>query len=175
MPILIFFLLHWYLSLFSQTFFLHRYAAHGMFTMTRGWERAFYVLTWLTQGSSFLSPKAYGILHRLHHAYTEDDPHSPQFSRNLFAMMWKTKRIYNDVLHDRVPIEAKFKRFVPNWPRWSASAIPGCRASAGVPPTRCFTSPSPRAPGSTCCCQFTTRWGRCTERSSTGFRTNTAT
>lgn len=118
MPILIFFLLHWYLSLFSQTFFLHRYAAHGMFTMSKGWERAFYVLTWLTQGSSFLSPKAYGILHRLHHAHadTEDDPHSPQFSRNLFDMMWKTKQIYNDVLYDRYPVEEKFKKYVPNWP-----------------------------------------------------------
>ena len=33
MAILIFFLCHWYLSLFVQTFFLHRYSAHGMFTM----------------------------------------------------------------------------------------------------------------------------------------------
>ncbi|MFB0944651.1 MAG: acyl-CoA desaturase, partial [Spirosomataceae bacterium] len=27
-----FFIGHWYLSLFSQTFFLHRYSAHKMFT-----------------------------------------------------------------------------------------------------------------------------------------------
>jgi stearoyl-CoA desaturase (delta-9 desaturase) len=118
MPILTFFLLHWYLSLFSQTFFLHRYAAHGMFTMSRGWERFFYVLTWLTQGSSFLSPNAYGIMHRLHHAHadTDEDPHSPHFSRHLFDMMWKTKQIYHGILYDRVPVEAKFRRFVPNWP-----------------------------------------------------------
>ncbi|MEL6842261.1 MAG: acyl-CoA desaturase, partial [Bacteroidota bacterium] len=31
MAILIFFLVHWYLSIFMQTFYLHRYAAHGMF------------------------------------------------------------------------------------------------------------------------------------------------
>ena len=71
MAILLFFLAHWYLSLFAQTFFLHRYAAHQMFTMNKFWERFFYVLTWLFQGSSFLSPKAYGIMHRLHHAYTD--------------------------------------------------------------------------------------------------------
>ena len=73
MAILIFFLAHWYLSLFSQTFFLHRYAAHQMFTMSKGWEKCFYVFTYITQGSSFLSPKAYGIMHRLHHAYADTE------------------------------------------------------------------------------------------------------
>ena len=33
MSVLVFFLGHWYLSLFSQTFYLHRYAAHKMFTI----------------------------------------------------------------------------------------------------------------------------------------------
>ncbi|HET6267738.1 MAG TPA: acyl-CoA desaturase, partial [Acidobacteriota bacterium] len=32
--ILAFFIGHWFLSLFCQTFFLHRYAAHRMFTMS---------------------------------------------------------------------------------------------------------------------------------------------
>lgn len=117
MAILVFFLAHWYLSLFSQTFFLHRYAAHKMFTMSKLWEKFFYVVTYITQGSSFLSPKAYGIMHRLHHAYadTEKDPHSPSYSDNLFDMMWKTKNKYNDLLNDRANIEEKFKKNVPNW------------------------------------------------------------
>jgi stearoyl-CoA desaturase (delta-9 desaturase) len=107
--LLLFFVAHWYLSLFAQTFFLHRYAAHRMFTMSWGWERFFYVFTYVAQGSSFLSPRAYGIMHRLHHAYadTEHDPHSPGFSRNLFDMMWKTKTIYNDILHDRLDLAPK--------------------------------------------------------------------
>jgi stearoyl-CoA desaturase (Delta-9 desaturase) len=115
--IIIFFVAHWYLSLFSQTFFLHRYAAHQMFTMSKGWEKFFYVFTFITQGSSFLSPKAYGIMHRLHHAHadTEHDPHSPSYSSNLFDMMWQTKNIYNDILHDRYPMEDKFKKNVPYW------------------------------------------------------------
>ncbi len=116
--LLLFFAAHWYLSLFAQTFFLHRYAAHRMFTMSRGWERVFYVFTYLAQGSSFLSPRAYGIMHRLHHAHADTalDPHSPGFSRNLFDMMWKTKNIYNDILNDRLQLDPKYLRHVPNWP-----------------------------------------------------------
>jgi stearoyl-CoA desaturase (delta-9 desaturase) len=117
MIILYFFLAHWYLSLFAQTFFLHRYAAHQMFTMSKTWEKVFYVMTFIFQGSSYLSPYAYGVMHRLHHAYadTDKDPHSPSYSRNLFDMMWKTKNIYNDVLNHRANIEAKFTKGVPYW------------------------------------------------------------
>ncbi|GAB3713529.1 acyl-CoA desaturase [Spirosoma flavus] len=117
MLIVAFFLGHWYLSVLMQTFFLHRYAAHQMFTMSRGWEKFFYVLTFISQGSSFLSPRAYGIMHRLHHAHadTEHDPHSPEFSKNLFDMMWKTRLYYNDILNNRDSIAAKFKKGVPNW------------------------------------------------------------
>lgn len=118
MAILIFFLSHWYLSLFAQTFFLHRYAAHQMFTMNKFWEKTFYVLTWIFQGSSFLSPKAYGIMHRLHHAYadTENDPHSPKYSKNLFDMMKKTLVVYLAILTDTKVMEDKFKKGVPYWP-----------------------------------------------------------
>lgn len=117
MAILIFFAAHWYLSLFAQTFFLHRYAAHQMFTMSKTSEKIFYVLTYIFQGSSFLSPKAYGIMHRLHHAYadTEKDPHSPKFSNGLGDMMIKTKDFYHDILTDKAQVEAKFKKGVPDW------------------------------------------------------------
>ena len=114
---LIFFIAHWYLSLFCQTFFLHRYAAHSMFTMSKGWEIFFYILTWLTQGSSYLSPYAYGILHRLHHAFTdtEEDPHSPSYTKGLFPLMWKTKIIYNDIENYRLKVDEKFMKNLPMW------------------------------------------------------------
>ena len=35
-PILAFFVAHWVLCVFCQTFFLHRYGAHRMFTMSKG-------------------------------------------------------------------------------------------------------------------------------------------
>lgn len=117
MIIIIFFIAHWYLSLFMQTFFLHRYAAHQMFTMSKGWEKFFYVLTWVFQGSSFLSPYAYGVMHRLHHTHadTEKDPHSPKYSTGILDMMMKTKNVYNDILNHRIDIEPKYIKNVPYW------------------------------------------------------------
>jgi len=118
MIILIFLLLHWYLSLFGQTFFLHRYGAHKMFTMNKFWEKFFYIFAWVTQGSSYLNPRAYAILHRMHHAYsdTEQDPHTPHFFKEVFTMMMHTKKIYNDVLNKRVVIDEKFDRNFPEYP-----------------------------------------------------------
>ncbi|MFK7899593.1 MAG: acyl-CoA desaturase [Cyclobacteriaceae bacterium] len=116
-PVFILLIAHWYLSLFCQTFFLHRYAAHKMFTMNKFWEKVFYIFTFICQGSSFLSPYAYGLLHRMHHAYTdtEKDPHSPSYDKNLFAMMLRTKNVYNDILNHRVEIDERFKGDVPYW------------------------------------------------------------
>jgi len=81
MIILIFFFSHWFLSLFFQTFFQHRYASHRMFTTSKNWEKAFYLLAYFFEGASFLTPRAYAMMHREHHAYsdTAKDPHSPHF------------------------------------------------------------------------------------------------
>ncbi|WP_247235170.1 acyl-CoA desaturase [Telluribacter sp. SYSU D00476] len=108
---------HWYLSLFCQTFFLHRYSAHKMFKMSKFWERFFYLLTYVSQGSSYLSPRAYAILHRMHHAFsdTDKDPHSPHHTKNVFTMMWETKDIYNAVLNRKRAIESQFERNYPEW------------------------------------------------------------
>ena len=88
MAIIVFLLLHWYLSLFGQTFYLHRYSAHKMFTMSKFWEKFWYIYTWITQGTSYLNARAYAILHRMHHAYsdTELDPHTPHFFKEAFTM-----------------------------------------------------------------------------------------
>jgi stearoyl-CoA desaturase (delta-9 desaturase) len=115
--ILIFFFAHWFLSLFFQTFFLHRYASHKMFTFSRGWERVFYTMTFICQGSSFLNPRAYAILHRMHHAYsdTEQDPHSPHFFKDVFSMTWKTKNMFQDYLKFKRQPEERFKGNYPEW------------------------------------------------------------
>lgn len=117
MAVLIFLVTHWYLSLFSQTFFLHRYAAHALFKMNKFWERFFYLFTYITQGSSFLTPRVYAVLHRMHHAYsdTEKDPHSPVTTGNIFKMMWKTKKVYHDILVDRTKAEPRFDKNLPEW------------------------------------------------------------
>lgn len=118
MAVLIFFLAHWFLSLFCQTFFLHRYASHKMFTMSHFWERFFYGLTILLQGSSFLNPRAYAIMHRMHHAYsdTEKDPHSPHFFKDVWQMTMRTKDIYLNYAKYKVEPEKPFQGTYPEWP-----------------------------------------------------------
>lgn len=118
MVILIFFLCHWFLSLFFQTFFLHRYASHRMFKMHPFWEKFFYMMTFLSQGSSFLNPRAYAIMHRMHHAYsdTEKDPHSPHFIEDVWGLMIKTKNIYLQYVNFQIEPEPAFRDRYPTWP-----------------------------------------------------------
>jgi stearoyl-CoA desaturase (delta-9 desaturase) len=112
-----FFVGHWVLSVFFQTFFLHRYGAHRMFTMSKGWERVFHVLTWICQGASYLNPRAYAILHREHHAFSDTarDPHSPHTYPSFFAMMWATKNRYHGILNRSITPEARFEGGYPEW------------------------------------------------------------
>jgi stearoyl-CoA desaturase (delta-9 desaturase) len=118
MWVVVFFVLHWQASVFFQTFFLHRYGAHRQFTMSKGWERVFHLMTYVAQGSSFLSPRGYAILHRMHHAYsdTPEDPHSPRNHSNVFTMMWATKHRYDDFAYRRVDPEERFRGGYPEWP-----------------------------------------------------------
>jgi stearoyl-CoA desaturase (delta-9 desaturase) len=118
MTILLFFVAHWTLSIFFQTFFLHRYASHRMFTMSPRWERFFHLAAWICMGPSYLVPRAYAVLHRMHHAYsdTEKDPHSPRFHKNVFAMMWNTKKVYHGFSAKTVEPDAKFAGGYPEWP-----------------------------------------------------------
>ena len=118
LPIVIFFLVHWWGSVLMQTFFLHRYASHGMFQMSKGWERFFHLLTYALQGSSYLIPRGYAYLHRAHHAYsdTDQDPHTPHRFSNAFAMMWETKHAYSDLVNGKTKPEPRFAGPVPEWP-----------------------------------------------------------
>jgi stearoyl-CoA desaturase (delta-9 desaturase) len=129
-PIAIFLVVHWQASVFFQTFFLHRYGAHRMFRMSMGWERFFHLCTYVFQGSSYLNPRGYAILHRMHHAYsdTEQDPHSPRVSKNFFTMMNRTRDIYRSINAGTFAVEPRFEGGYPSWPaldrvagRWLSS------------------------------------------------------
>lgn len=115
--ILIFFIAHWYLSLIAQSVFLHRYAAHGYYTLTPFWEKAMHFFTWFAQGSSYLSPRAYGIMHLAHHVHsdTEKDPHSPHHAKGLTDMMLKTADIYSDVEQGNHELNQRFKAHGNFW------------------------------------------------------------
>ncbi|MFY7993801.1 MAG: acyl-CoA desaturase [Bacteriovoracaceae bacterium] len=106
---------HWYLSLFCQTFYLHRYAAHGMFSMPYWLDRVFYALTYLTQGPSFLNPRAYALLHQAHHKYsdTDKDPHSPHFFPSVSTMMLQTYHDYHALV--RNPQGMRSDHYYPTW------------------------------------------------------------
>ena len=112
------FVTNWFVAVFFQSSFHHRYASHRMFTMSEAMERVFHVGTWLTQGSSYLSPRAYAILHREHHAFsdTERDPHAPAFFSNVLAMMWKTGERYTAHFKGTSAPEARFLGNYPEWP-----------------------------------------------------------
>jgi stearoyl-CoA desaturase (delta-9 desaturase) len=118
MLILLIFATHWMLAAFFQSAFHHRYASHRMFTMSLGSERVFHLLTYLAQGSSYLSPRAYAILHREHHAYSDTvrDPHTPRSFANVFAMMWATGKRYGAHLERTSSPEARFLGGYPEWP-----------------------------------------------------------
>ena len=117
MKVVILIIILWYAGLFFQTFFLHRYSAHQTFTMSKINEKICFFLTWLFQGSNYLSAYGYGVMHRMHHAYadTEKDPHSPKFDKNVFAMMWRTKNTYQDINNKRIEVDKKFTKNVPQW------------------------------------------------------------
>jgi len=128
MVLLLFFVVLWYSSLFFQTFFQHRYAAHGAFTMNKFWEKVFFIFTYLAQGSSYMSPRAYAIMHRMHHAYTdtEKDPHSPKYSKNIFSMMLRTHAIYSGIFKGTIEVEERFTKNLPDWPafeKWAHSTV----------------------------------------------------
>ncbi len=109
---------HYFGSLFLHSFFLHRYATHQQCTMSRGAEKFFLFLTWLFQGSAHLQPETYARLHLQHHEHsdTEDDPHSPEHTGNVFKMMWQTKNIYDDIKYFKHRANQLYKdRTFPQW------------------------------------------------------------
>jgi stearoyl-CoA desaturase (Delta-9 desaturase) len=120
LAIIIFFLSHWFLSLFLHSFFLHRFASHQLYTTSKNWERFFYLATWFAQGSSYLVPSAYAVLHRMHHEYsdTEKDPHSPHFFKDIWHMMVHTARVFRSFVKGTNLPDPKFtKEYLPSWKR----------------------------------------------------------
>lgn len=89
-----------------------------MFTMSNGWEKFFYFFTFLSQGSSFLNPRAYSILHRMHHSYSDTvkDPHSPHFFKDVWSMMIQTKNLYRQLAKREIEPEETFRDGYPEWP-----------------------------------------------------------
>lgn len=116
--ILVIFIVHWLAAVFAQSFFLHRYGAHGQFQLSRFWERAFHLFTALVQGPSYLLPKAYARLHHEHHLYSDTplDPHSPHQQPRLWLMMYRTLQRYKAHETESVPQPPGMAVSPPSWP-----------------------------------------------------------
>ena len=117
MEIIIIFIAQWYIAVFMQSFYLHRFAAHGMMNMSLFWSRFFYLITTITQGPSFINPRAYAILHTLHHGFsdTEKDPHSPHHTKSVVHMIYQTFNIYTDIRKRRIHQDFPIKRPCVEW------------------------------------------------------------
>src|ERR1700761_4905857 len=89
-----------------------------MFSTHKINERMFHLLTFVCQGSSYLNPRAYAIMHREHHAFsdTEKDPHSPHFFKDVFQMMMYTATSYQAYVNRLKEPEAQFAGNYPEWP-----------------------------------------------------------
>lgn len=100
--VFLFFVIHWYASLFCQTFFLHRYCSHRMFELSPFWEKFFYILTVICQGPSALNPRAYAKMHNLHHQFSDriEDPHSPVIHRNIIRLVAHTFHRYKSIVNE---------------------------------------------------------------------------
>ena len=128
MIIALFFVAHWQVSVFFQTFFLHRYGAHRMLTMSKGWERFFYLCTYVDAGLEL--PVAARV--------RDPAPDAPRLQRHAagsaladeplgtsIAMMLATKKKYDDFAYRRVEPEARFDGRYPEWPALDGSARTG--------------------------------------------------
>jgi stearoyl-CoA desaturase (delta-9 desaturase) len=117
-------ILHWFTSLFFQTFYHHRYASHQMFSLTPRSERVIHLLAFLAQSPSFLNPRAYAILHRQHHAYSDTarDPHSPIRHRSVIGMLRDTLTHFEAARLRTNPELERLAAHTPDWPafdRWA--------------------------------------------------------
>ena len=55
-------------------------------------------------------------MHRIHHAFADKDgdPHSPLIDKDLFAMMWRTRKVYLEINQEVAVIGDKFKKEFQN-------------------------------------------------------------
>jgi stearoyl-CoA desaturase (delta-9 desaturase) len=90
-----------------------------MFTMPNWVEKFFFVFSFVAQGSSYMSPKVYGILHRLHHEHAdkEEDPHSPLFSTNFVTLMVKTYHKFAGIQSGAIKVKEAITKNLPDW-KW---------------------------------------------------------
>ena len=79
------YLVYWFLADFMQSLFLHRWAAHKLWSPPIWLQN---VLTTLSAVSLVGTPISWAAWHRTHHAFadTEKDPHSPKYKSIFYVV-----------------------------------------------------------------------------------------
>lgn len=115
MEVVAFIIVHWYVGIFIQSFFLHRYVAHQNFEMSSFWERFFFILNFIIFGSSYMSPAAFARMHELHHHHADrnEDPHAPSNSLGILGTIIIARNNYQEVYQGRK--NAQPARTYPEW------------------------------------------------------------
>ena len=87
-----------------------------MFKMHPFFEKLFFFMTFIFQGSSFLNPAAYGVMHRRHHSYadTPEDPHSPLHTKSIILFNWNTIKEYRKLVN-QFKMEQRSEIDLPRW------------------------------------------------------------
>ena len=75
-------------------------------------------MAYVFEGASFLNPRAYAMMHREHHAFsdTEKDPHSPHFFTDVFQMMKATVITFRDHVNRTKDVDSRLGGYYPEWP-----------------------------------------------------------
>lgn len=94
-------ILQWFLTIFFSSFLYHRYWTHESFTMSKLWASIFKVMAFIFLGPSFYFPRAWIVMHLLHHTHsdTQQDPHSPRYALYELVMAWNMKVRHGFLAH----------------------------------------------------------------------------
>ncbi len=116
--VLLLLITHHFLAVFMQSFFLHRYSTHRQFSMSRGWEKFFHVMTYLILGIGYLVPRAYREMYLDHHKFADgkQDPHAPSNAPHIFAFVYRMYLEYHRYEKEPRSYEGPVGKAPPEWP-----------------------------------------------------------
>ena len=115
-------------AIFTTTIYLHRTLAHRAVNLRPGVAMAFRIVTWITTG---LKPREWVAVHRLHHAYSDEegDPHSPRllgFNKVQFGNAY----LYRRAARNRAIVAKYAKDLKPD--RWDRALFDRALVGLGV-------------------------------------------
>lgn len=115
-------LIQWLSAGFHQSFFYHRVASHDLCTMSKAWQRFFFITTWISLGPGYMKAWVYGVMHRLHHRHsdTPEDPHPTD--KGFLFMMIRMAKINIAIQNGSKQLDEGLTKNLPRWDAFEAVA-----------------------------------------------------